>query len=159
MVKLSQHSSILEPAVLKAAVKNPIAKQLEKGDLGPCHSLKLSPVNLDENFVAANEVGVGNYPIPESPSSDSEMCVILDKPVLYPEASNRSLEKYSLAEAWKNSPILEPAVLKAAVKNPISEQLEKGDLDPCHSPKVSPVNLDENFVAANEVGVSNHPNP
>ncbi len=99
MVNSSQHSPILEPAVQKAAVKDPIAKQVEKGDLGLCHSLKLSPVNLDEDFAAANEVGVGNHPNPESPSSDSEMCVMFDKPVGYPEVSNHSLEKYSLAEA------------------------------------------------------------
>jgi hypothetical protein len=29
------------------------------------------------------------------------MCVMFDEPVGYPEASNHSLEKYSLAEAWK----------------------------------------------------------
>jgi hypothetical protein len=29
------------------------------------------------------------------------MCVMFDKPVGYPKASNCSLEKYSLAEAWK----------------------------------------------------------
>ncbi len=101
MVKSSQHSPTLEPGVLKAAVKDPIAEQVEKGDLGPCHSPKLSPVNLDENFVAANEVGVGNHPNPESSSSDSEMCVMFDKPVGYCEVSNHSLEKYSLAETWK----------------------------------------------------------
>ncbi len=39
--------------------------------------------------------------IPGSPSSDSEMCVVFNKPVGYHEASNHSLEKYSLAEAWK----------------------------------------------------------
>jgi hypothetical protein len=56
VVKSSQHSPILEPAVLpKAAVNDPIAKKVEKGDLGPCHSPKLSPVNLNENFAAANE--------------------------------------------------------------------------------------------------------
>ncbi len=69
--------------------------------MGPCHSPKLSAVNLDENFAAANEVDVGNHFNPESPSSDSEMCVVFDKPVGYHEASNCSLEKYSLAEAWK----------------------------------------------------------
>jgi hypothetical protein len=69
--------------------------------LGPCHSPKLSPLNLDENFAAANEVDVGNHSNPESLSSDSEMCVVFDKPVGYHEASNHSLEKYSLAEAWK----------------------------------------------------------
>jgi hypothetical protein len=101
VVKSSLHQPILEPAIVKAAVKDTIAKQVEKGDLGPCHSPKLSPVNLDEYFVAANEVGVGNHPSPESPSSDSEMCVMFVKPIGYPEASNRSLEKYSLTEAWK----------------------------------------------------------
>ncbi len=101
MVKSSQHSPILEPAVLKAAVDDPISEKVETGDLGPCHSPKLSPVNLDENFAAANEVGVGNHSNPESPSSDSEMCVMFGKLVGYPEASNCSLEKYSLAEAWK----------------------------------------------------------
>jgi hypothetical protein len=100
VVKSSQHSPIPEPAVLlKAAVNDPIAKKDEKGDLGPCHSPKLSPVNLDENFAAANEVGVGNHSNPESPSADSEMCVMFDKPVGYPKASNCSHEKYSLAEA------------------------------------------------------------
>ncbi len=102
VVKSSQHSPILEPVVLlKAAVNDPIAKKVEKGDLGPCHSPKLSPENLDENFAAANEVGVVNHSNPESPSADSEMCVRFDKPVGYPEASNHSHEKYSLAEAWK----------------------------------------------------------
>jgi hypothetical protein len=101
VVKSSQHSSILEPALLKAAVNDPIAKKVERRKLGPSHSPKLSPVNLDKNFAAANEVGVGNHPNPERPSSDSEMCVMFDKPVGYPEASNCSLEKYSLAEAWK----------------------------------------------------------
>ncbi len=101
MVKSSQHLPILEPANLKAAVKDPIAKQDEKGDLGSCHYPKLSPVNLDENFVAANAVGVGNHLNPESPYSDSEMCVMFGKPVGYLEVSNYSLEKYSLAEAWK----------------------------------------------------------
>ena len=101
VVKSTQYSPILEPAVLKAAVNDPIAKKVEKVDLGPCHSPNLSPVNLDENFAAANEVDVGNHSNPESPSSDSEMCVVFDKPVGYHEASNRSLEKYSLAEAWK----------------------------------------------------------
>ena len=99
MVKSTQHSPILEPGVHKAAVNDPIAKKVEKGDLGPCHSPKLSPVNLDENFAAANEVDVENHSNPESPSSDSEMCVVFDKLVGYCEASNRSLEKYSLAEA------------------------------------------------------------
>ncbi len=69
--------------------------------MGPSHSPKLSPVNLDQNFAAANEVGVGNHPNHESSSSDSEMCVMFDKPFENPEASNRSLEKYSLSEAWK----------------------------------------------------------
>ncbi len=69
--------------------------------MGPFHSPKLSPVNLDENFAAANEVDVGNHSNPESTSSDSEMCVVFDKPVGYHEASNHSLEKYSFAEAWK----------------------------------------------------------
>jgi hypothetical protein len=69
--------------------------------LGPCHSLKLSPVYLDENFAAANEVGVGSHPNIESPSSNSEMCVMFDKPVGYPEVSYCSFEKYSLAEAWR----------------------------------------------------------
>ncbi len=69
--------------------------------MGPCHSPKLSPVNHNEYFAAANEVGVGNHSNPESPSSDSEMCVMFDKPVGYPEASNHSHEKYSLLEAWK----------------------------------------------------------
>jgi hypothetical protein len=102
VVKSSQLSSILEPAVLlKAAVNDPIAMKVEKGDLGPCHSPKLFPVNLDENFAAANEVGVGNHSNSESPSADSGMCVMFDKPVGYPEASNCSHEKYSLAEAWK----------------------------------------------------------
>jgi hypothetical protein len=101
VVKSTQHSPILEPVVLKAAVNDPIAKKVEKVDLGPCHSLKLSPVNLDENFAAANEVDVGNHSNPESSSSDSEMCVVFDKPVGYHEVSNCSLEKYSLAEAWK----------------------------------------------------------
>ncbi len=102
VVKSSQHSPIPEPAVLlKAAVNEPIAKKVEKGDLGPCHSPKLSPVNLDENFAAANEVCVGNPSNPESPSADSEMCVMFDKLVGYPDASNHSHEKYSLAEAWK----------------------------------------------------------
>jgi hypothetical protein len=64
VIKSSQHSPILEPVDLKAAVKDPIAEQVEKGDLGACHSPKLSPVNLDENFVAANYVGVGNHPNP-----------------------------------------------------------------------------------------------
>jgi hypothetical protein len=64
VVKSSQHSPILEPAVLKAAVNDPIAKKVEKGDLGPCHSPKLSPVNLGENFAAADEVGVGNHSNP-----------------------------------------------------------------------------------------------
>jgi hypothetical protein len=77
VVKSSQHSPILEPTVLKAAVNDSIAKKVEKEDLGPCHSLKLSPVNLDENFAAANEVCLGNHSNPESPSSDSEMCVCL----------------------------------------------------------------------------------
>jgi hypothetical protein len=64
VVKSSQHSPIPEPAVqLKAAVNDPIAKKVEKGDLGPCHSPKISPVNLDESFAAANEVCVGNHPI------------------------------------------------------------------------------------------------
>jgi hypothetical protein len=81
VVKSTQHSPILEPAALKAAVNDPIAKKVEKVDLGPCHSPKLSPINLDENFAAANEVDVGNHSIPESPSSDSEMCVVFDKPV------------------------------------------------------------------------------
>jgi hypothetical protein len=53
VVKSSQHSPILEPVVLIAAVKDPIAKQVEKGDLGSCHSPKLSPATLDENFAAA----------------------------------------------------------------------------------------------------------
>jgi hypothetical protein len=75
VVKSSQHSLILEPAVLKAAVKDPISEQVEKGDLGPCHSLKLSPVNLDENFAAANEAGVGNHPNPESPSLSQNLVV------------------------------------------------------------------------------------
>ncbi len=69
--------------------------------MGPCHSPKLSPVNIDENFVAANEVCVGNHPNPESPPSDSEMFAMFDKPVGYPEVSNNSIEKHSLAEAWK----------------------------------------------------------
>jgi hypothetical protein len=47
VVKSTQHSPILEPVGLKAAVNDPIAKKVEKGDLGPCHSPKLSPVNLD----------------------------------------------------------------------------------------------------------------
>jgi hypothetical protein len=101
VVKSTQHSPILEPAVLKAAVNDPIAKKVEKVDLGPCHSPKLSPVNLDENFAAANEVDVGNHSNPESPSSDIEMCVVFDKKVGYHEAFNHSLEKYSFAEAWK----------------------------------------------------------
>ncbi len=54
VVKSSQHSPILEPAVQKSAVKDPIAEQVKKGDSSPCHSPKLSPVNLDENFAAAN---------------------------------------------------------------------------------------------------------
>jgi hypothetical protein len=66
VVKSSQHSTLLESAVLKAAVEDPIAKQVEKEDLGPCHSPKLSPVNLVENFAAANEVGADNHPNPES---------------------------------------------------------------------------------------------
>jgi hypothetical protein len=78
VVKSSQHSPILEPTVLKAAVNDPIAKKVEKGGLGPCHSSKVSPVNLDEKFVAANEVGIGNHSNPESPSSDSEMCVMIN---------------------------------------------------------------------------------
>ncbi len=106
VVKSTQHSPILEPAVLKAAVNDPIAKNIEKVDLGPCHSPKLSPVNLDENFAAANEVDVGNHSNPESPSSDSEMCVVFDKLVGYHEASNRSLEKYSLAEVWKTDALV-----------------------------------------------------
>ncbi len=81
---------------MKAEVKELIAKQVEKGDLGPCHSPKLSPVNLDENFAAANEVGVGNHPNPESPSFDNKMCVVFDKPVGYPEVSNCSLESILL---------------------------------------------------------------
>ncbi len=101
VAKSTQHSPNLEPAVLKAAVNDPIAKKVEKVDLGPCHSPKLSPVKLDENFAAANEVDVGNHSNPESPSSDSKMCVVFDKPVRCYEASNYSLEKYSLAEAWK----------------------------------------------------------
>jgi hypothetical protein len=83
VVKSTQHSPILEPAVLKAAVSNLIAKKVEKGDLGPCHSPKLSPVNLDENFAAANEVDVSNHSNPESPSFDSKKCVVFDKPVGY----------------------------------------------------------------------------
>jgi hypothetical protein len=101
VVKSSQHSPILEHAVQKTPAKDPIAEQVEKEDLGPCHSPKLSPLNLDKNFAAANEVGVGNHPNQESPSSDSQMCVMFDKSVGYPEASNHSLEKYSLVEAWK----------------------------------------------------------
>jgi hypothetical protein len=102
VVKSSQHSPILEPAfLLKAAVNDPTNKKVEKGDLGPCHSPKLSSVNLDENFAAANGVGVGNHSNPESPSSDSEMRVMFDKPVGYPEAFYCSHEKYSFAEAWK----------------------------------------------------------
>ncbi len=49
VVKSIQHSHILDSAVLKAAVNDPIVKKVEKGDLDPCHSPKLSPVNLDEN--------------------------------------------------------------------------------------------------------------
>jgi hypothetical protein len=101
VVKSTHHSPILEPTVLKAAVNDPIAKKVEKVDLGPCHSPKLFPVNLDENFAAANEVDVGNHSNPESPSSDREKYVVFDKPVGYHEASNHSFEKYSLAEAWK----------------------------------------------------------
>jgi hypothetical protein len=102
VVKSSQHSPILEPVVLlKATVNDPIAKKVEKGDLGPCHSPKLSPVNLDENFAAANEVGAGNHSNHDFPSTDSEMCVMFDKLVGYPEASSHPHEKYSLAEAWK----------------------------------------------------------
>ncbi len=101
VVKSTQHSPIVEPAVLRAGVNDPIAKKVEKGDLGPCHSPKLSPVNLDENFAADNEGNVSNHPNPESPSSYSQMCVVFDKPVGYHEASNCSLEKYSLAEACK----------------------------------------------------------
>jgi hypothetical protein len=72
MVKSSQHSPFLEPAVLlKAAVNDPFAEKIEKGDLGPCHSLKLSQVNLDESFAAANEVGVVNHSNPESFSAYS----------------------------------------------------------------------------------------
>ncbi len=81
--------------VQKAAVKDPIARQAEKGDLGPCHSPKLSPVNLDENFAAANEVAVGNHPNPESPSLSHSLVV----------------------KSSQHSPILETADLKAAVKD------------------------------------------
>jgi hypothetical protein len=137
VVESSQHSPILESVVQKAAVKDPIAKKIEKRDLDPCHSPKLSPVKLDENFAAANEVGVDNHPNPASPSLSHSLVV----------------------ESSQHSPILEPADLKVAVKDSIAEQVEKGDLRPCHSLKLSPVNLDENFVAANEVGVSNRPNP
>ncbi len=98
VVKSSQHSPILEPMVLKAAVKNHIAKQVEKGDLGPCHSPKLSPVNLDQSFAAANEVGVCNHPNPESPSSSQNLVV----------------------KSSQHSPILEPAVLKTAVEELIA---------------------------------------
>ncbi len=108
VVKSSQNSPILEPAVQKAAVKDPIAEQVEKGDLGPCHSPQLSPVNLDENFAAANEVGVGNHPNPESSSVSHSLVV----------------------KSCQHSPILEPADLRATVKDPIAKQVEKGDLGP-----------------------------
>jgi hypothetical protein len=101
VVKSTQHSPILKPVVLKAAVNDPIAKKVEKVDLDPCHSPILSSVNLDKNFAAANEVDVDKHSNPESPSSDSEKCVVFDKLVGYHEVSNCSLEKYSLAEAWK----------------------------------------------------------
>ncbi len=78
--------------VLKAAVKDPVAQQVEKGALGPCHSPKLSPVNLDDNFAAVNEVGVGYHPNPESPFLSQNLVV----------------------KSSQHSPILEPAVLKAA---------------------------------------------
>jgi hypothetical protein len=106
VVKSSQHSPILEPVILKAAVNDPIAVKVEKRDLGTCHSLKVSPVNFDENFAAVNKVGVGNHPNSESPSSDSEMRVMFDKPVGYPEASNQSLEMKSLAEAWETDALV-----------------------------------------------------
>jgi hypothetical protein len=71
--------------------------------LGPCHSPKLSPVNLDENFAAANEVAVGNHPNPESPSLSHSLVV----------------------KSNQHSPVLEPADLKAAVKDPIPRKLKK----------------------------------
>ncbi len=74
----------------------------EVGDVGACDSYPgLLPVDLDQNFAAAN-VGI-NYPeksrVDSSPE-DEEYCVLIDQPLGQPLSTNRSLSKYSLSDAW-----------------------------------------------------------
>ena len=65
-------------------------------------SPKLDPVNLDQNFAAATEVGAGRHQKSDSPSSsEDEVFAMYDKPLGWHDAPNISLQGYSLSEAWK----------------------------------------------------------
>ena len=58
-------------------------------------SLSLAPVNLDQDFAAANSPDKSRL----DPEED-EYCVLIDGPHKSPVAPNRSLSKYSLSDAW-----------------------------------------------------------
>ncbi len=72
-----------------------LEEQVKDGDVGTC--LSLSPVNLDQDFAAANPPDKSSL---DSLPEEDDDCVLIDGHHKSPMALNRSLSKYSLLDAW-----------------------------------------------------------
>jgi hypothetical protein len=95
-----QLSSIQEEPVPNGGVVGHIDQHVKVGDVIEEQvkvdaSLSLAPVNLDQDFAAANSPDKSRL----DPEED-EYCVLIDGPHKSPVAPNRSLSKYSLSDAW-----------------------------------------------------------
>jgi hypothetical protein len=72
-----------------------LEEQVKDGDVGAC--LSLSPVNLDQDFAAANPLDKSRL---DSSPEDDDDCVLIDGAPKCPVAPNQSLSIYSLSDAW-----------------------------------------------------------